>query len=722
MSKVSVTGSRRVMGHVIEAIHELNLVHLSEYRGEFEGFDQGTPTEGAESASERLVTIRSLESILDIDAADAGPTRIVDEEELEASLPEIRETVNSLDDRRSELRDQLRAIDDEIDAVEPFVSLGLDLDLLTGYDSLEVAVGEGDPAAVRDALARTDDIRAYEVFSGDGIAAAFVYPSAGAATVLDDALVGVEFNRLPIPDASGDPETHLEDLEHERATVESKLDSVATELEEVRVEHGAFLLAAEETLSIEVQKAEAPLQFATTKRAFVAEGWIPSDRYADLMDAVRDAVGDRVDVEELERAAYTPTHGHETETVADGGTMGEDQPPTIQDNPRSASPFELLVEVINRPRYWEVDPTIILLLTFPAFFGFMIGDVGYGLLYTAAGYWLWNSFDSDAFQSLGGIAIWSGAFTVLFGILYGEVFGTHIITTYVWEGALGLAGPPMEKGLHAGSFARLWLTLSVLVGILHLGVGWVLGFVNDARVHGTKAAFLENGSWLLILVSIWLWIFSEQAMGSKPAFLVGEDSVFNAHPIPLGFEALPALVLVDIPLGPVGTLPLSLWLAGVFLGLALAIVGEWSHFGPAALLVGVLESLTNGLVNVISYTRIAIVLLAKAGMAFVVNLLVFGAYEETHGAETIVHFTYSGHVPAGAEPLFGGLIHMGVVGILGGIVVLLAGHLVVLLLGVTSAGLQAVRLEYVEFFGKFYEGGGAKYDPFGYRRTYTTED
>ncbi|MFB6104654.1 MAG: V-type ATP synthase subunit I, partial [Halobacteriaceae archaeon] len=73
MSKVSVTGSRRVMPTVIEAIHDLNLVHLSEYRGEFEGFEKGSPVEGAESASERLVTIRSLESILGVEAdEDAG--------------------------------------------------------------------------------------------------------------------------------------------------------------------------------------------------------------------------------------------------------------------------------------------------------------------------------------------------------------------------------------------------------------------------------------------------------------------------------------------------------------------------------------------------------------------------------------------------------------------------------------------------------------------------
>jgi V/A-type H+/Na+-transporting ATPase subunit I len=42
------------------------------------------------------------------------------------------------------------------------------------------------------------------------------------------------------------------------------------------------------------------------------------------------------------------------------------------------------------------------------------------------------------------------------------------------------------------------------------------------------------------------------------------------------------------------------------------------------------------------------------------------------------------------------------------------GHILVLLLGITAAGIQMLRLEYVEFFQKFYEGGGEEYDPFGH--------
>jgi V/A-type H+-transporting ATPase subunit I len=145
----------------------------------------------------------------------------------------------------------------------------------------------------------------------------------------------------------------------------------------------------------------------------------------------------------------------------------------------------------------------------------------------------------------------------------------------------------------------------------------------------------------------------------------------------------------------------------------------------------------NVLVNVLSYTRLAAVLLAKAGMAFTVNLLFFGVYVDSKGGW---HFGLDGMPDAAAvaalgpgetlsyhgyevvSVMFPGLVHGGVATVLVGLLVLVIGHLLVLALGVTSAGLQAVRLEYVEFFNKFFEGGGKPYDPFGYERRYTADD
>ncbi|PSQ09428.1 V-type ATP synthase subunit I [Halobacteriales archaeon QS_5_70_15] len=782
MSRVSVTGSKRVMEEAIEAVHDLNVVHVTDYDGAWEGFDPGDPTEGADEAAEKLVTVRALKSILDVEEADAGPARIVSGEEIETELEDVRGRVNELDDRRDDIGDELRSIEERVAAVEPFVELGIDLDLLSGYENLSVAVGEGDEAAVKRELGDVAGIEQFEVFSGSGegdALAVFAYPDVD----LSDALVGARFSAVEVPDletvreAVGgdavDPEAYVDALDQRRRELESTLSTVESELEEVRAEVWGFLLAAEEQLAIEVQKREAPLSFATTENAFVAEGWIPTERFVDLVEGLHDAVGDHVEVEELERADYDG-EGHATDreevgggapggdpTAADGGTvtdggeptgrstdlrsdrsegtaasgtddeeivpdgggasgasrasteprsdgghahggdrpMSDSEPPVIQDNPGPAKPFEALVEIINRPKYSELDPTVVLFLTFPLFFGFMIGDVGYGLIYVALGYLMYTRLESDVLRALGGIGLWSGAFTILFGVLYGEFFGLHQLGEIVW------GTPPLHKGLspeHA-DWALGWLVISLLAGIVHLAVGWIFDFYENLD-HGFEDAMLESGSWLLMLFGLWAWILAG-ASGSAPDLLYGADSVFNGHPFAFGFAGFPSVV------GLVG-------LAVFLVGLVLLLYGE-----P---IEGV--EFLNVLVNVLSYTRIAAVLLAKAGMAFVVNLLFFGVYVDAEGAwhfgtggmPAATGVEYHGHEVA--EIMFGGLLHGGILWVLVGIVILVLGHLLVMVLGITSAGLQAVRLEYVEFFGKFFEGGGRAFAPFGYERTYTTED
>ena len=727
MSKVSVTGSKAVMDDVVETVHGLNLLHVTEYDGSWEGFEPGAPASGAEESSERLVTVRALESILDLDEGDAGPTRIVTDDALDEELEEIRTRVNDLDDRRQELQSEIRSIEDDLEAIEPFVDLGIDLDLLSGYGALEVAVGAGNRATVERTLDDAAGVDSYEVFAGEDTLGVFAQPAA---------------------DAEGSPEEYAAELERDRDRLESELETVDAELESEKQEAAGFLLAAEEELSIDVQRTEAPLSFATTDNAFIAEGWIPSEEYLEFEAAIVEAVGERVEVEELERARFSADGtDHVREDVpadpggsggeigspaaadgggsegarADGGTavvMADDEPPTVQDNPDVVKPFEVLVQAVSRPSYREFDPTVVLFLTFPAFFGFMIGDLGYGIIYSAIGYFLYTNFeDRPAFRSMGGVTLAAGIFTAIFGILYGELFGLHVISTYLWEGVVGLAHAPIEKGLSPAGvdWARGWLVVSVLVGIFHLNVAWIFGFVEDLELHDLEHAVYENGSWLLMMNGLWVWVFSDALAGVAPEFLY---TTFTAEGVlPLGFSGFPTMALFTIPVVDAPfTIPLLVFLAGF----VLLAVGE-----P----IEAIEFL-NVLVNVLSYTRIAAVLLAKAGMAFTVNLLFFGVYVTESGADAEWHFGL-GHMPeVGSmahghevtEILFGGLVHGSAATILVGILVLVVGHLLVLALGVTSAGLQAVRLEYVEFFNKFFDGGGREYEPFGYDRRFTTED
>ena len=732
MSKVSVTGSKGVMPTVIETVHGLNLVHLSDYDGSWEGFDNGNPIEGADAASEKLVTVRALESTLELSADEADPGTLGDD--WENRVEEIRTRVNELDDQRAEVREELRQVNEKISRVAPFAELGIDLDLLSGYDSVAVVVGEGPQDQIEAAVDASAEIRAFELFTGGDVVAIVAAPTDDAGSdPLGDALVGIEFTRHPVPETEQTPSAYVEELEERKRELEYEIEDIDAELEEIKQAEASFLLRVEEKLTIEVQRAEAPLQFATTDRAFIAEGWIPSDEYERLASTLENAVGESVEIEELERASYNRHGGSHTEeiqqgeqaaaddasengkqqkAVTDGGstvTM-DDQPPTIQKNPSAAKPFETLVQAVNRPKYNELDPTIFMFLTFPLFFGFMISDIGYGLLYVLVGFYMYQSFDSPGITSLGGVAMWCGAFTILFGFLLGEVFGTHELGYIVF----GDGGPPMgDKGLSPATldFALGWLIVSLLLGVIHLNIGYILDFVeNIQHGHGLWGAITHSGSWMLMLNGIWIWVFTPQAADVKPDFLF---TTFDGAAFDFGFDGFPMMTLVELPIA--GGFELTLPFLLVIIGLVLLALGDPVELAEFAI----------PFAHVVSYTRMAAVLLAKGGMAFVVNLLVFGGIQTPEGGRPFLA-PWTGYTAEDGQVMFEGLFHMGdgavaIGAFILGVLVLIVGHIVVLLLGITSAGLQGIRLEYVEFFGKFYEGGGKNYEPFGTDRNHSED-
>jgi V/A-type H+/Na+-transporting ATPase subunit I len=101
-----------------------------------------------------------------------------------------------------------------------------------------------------------------------------------------------------------------------------------------------------------------------------------------------------------------------------------------------------------------------------------------------------------------------------------------------------------------------------------------------------------------------------------------------------------------------------------------------------------------------SYTRLAAVGLSSVAIAMVVNLIAI---------EMLI------------EPQLHEITPLGIILIIVGVVVLLVGHLLNAALGLLGGGLQSLRLQYVEFFTKFYKGGGEKYNPFGMKKRFTED-
>jgi len=166
----------------------------------------------------------------------------------------------------------------------------------------------------------------------------------------------------------------------------------------------------------------------------------------------------------------------------------------------------------------------------------------------------------------------------------------------------------------------------VLLGLLHLTVGYILGFINDMS-HGVAESHFEHGSWALLMLGFWAWIFSRHGVGSAPEYdgpkRRSSSSLGNGSEAAyeLGSRGLPAEVglYIGIPVAVIG--------------LVTMIYGEVRHYGVLGIIIGGLESFSV-LGDVLSYLRIAAVILAKAGMAFVANMLFFGYVVETEsGAE-----------------------------------------------------------------------------------------
>jgi V/A-type H+-transporting ATPase subunit I len=299
----------------------------------------------------------------------------------------------------------------------------------------------------------------------------------------------------------------------------------------------------------------------------------------------------------------------------------------------------------------------------------MIGDAGYGVALMILAIIMTKIFPSDDAKNIARIVFIGGIFSIVFGLFifadaFGVPFHAHEAKELNWSSMLGV-DIPIHSAIHKlGAEGVIeMLVLSIFASFIHLGLGFIIGITNDIG-HNKKHAAAKF-AWFLILLGLFM-LMMKMAENTKAGGWIGANILFNSH----------SLVLIDDPLSiPYGTVGL------VGIGAVMLIVTEG--------FLAVMEIL--GLIgNMISYSRLAAIGVAKAAVAAAFNVMLL--------------------------PLFTG----GNVGaIIAGCVLLFMCHMLVIILGAISSGIQAVRLNYVEFFLKFYKGGGKKFKPFGAFRKYT---
>ncbi|OPX64201.1 MULTISPECIES: V-type ATP synthase subunit I [unclassified Methanoregula] len=655
MSRLLIAASRDQMAPVIAELYRHNLFHIEEYvdvgAEGYEGFKIGTPLSGASEKSADLIKIRAITNAISLSADDVekGPSCSMDELQarIERELPLLEREVEELTVRRSKLDAREKELEQKIHELTPFSDIPVDLNLYHGYKRFTTIAGY----VSRDFVLSVP----HEKYLSQGKEKRFlvmVYPSDRKSEV-EKTLQEAGFQSVPVPNESGSARGRIEFYQGEITATRKEILEISTQLEDVKKKHAGFLVACEELLKAEVDQSEAPLRFATTKQTFVAEGWVPADKVRDVTNSLTHVTEGKIFI------TVVPIDPE------------QDSVPVEYDNPDFARPTQVLMDVYSRPRYTEVDPTLMVSIVFPIFFGLIVGDVGYGLIFLAMAFGLRKFLKGEAGGQMLAVLRNASISTIIFGFIYSEFLGFAIPG---WKPLLYSRHLMAEEGGHGPNIPEL-MVLSIWIGIVHLTLGRILGMYNHATQdhgHHRTLAVMANFGWLAVMWGIILAIWSSAAIPLMP-----------------DLRGLP--VLWTVPgLGFGVTI-------GHVVGIVLLLVGIICIARENFLEVIELPTIVS---HVLSYARLVAVGLSGVAIAMVVNYMTFDMF---------------------INPALANFTILSIIGILAGIVVFVFGHLLNIALSILGGGLHSIRLHYVEFFTKFYKGGGIRYNPFGIKRRFTEE-
>lgn len=374
-----------------------------------------------------------------------------------------------------------------------------------------------------------------------------------------------------------------------------ELKKIKNKLIELANNNLRHLQKEELKLSKEIATLEAKNKFAKTKNITVLSGYVPTNKIKKLKINLEKNLTDKyqLDIEKPDENA-----------------------PVLLNNTGMSKSFESLLRMYSMPKYSEFDPTMLIFLVFPLFYGFILGDVGYGLLSLLFFTIIKNKLKN--IKEFINILQISSISSIIFGFIYGEYFGFE----------------PFHALLPRYHDPVTLLIIALVFGAIHVNIGIIIGFVNE--LHNLKHAITDKLSWIVLEFGV-LFIF----LGSY---------LYSAIPLTLLGGGL---VLIS----------------AIMLYIAHGIMG--------------INEIPSFFTNIFSYARLMAVGLSSVAIAILIN-------------DFSVPLIQSGIIPA----VFG-------------IIIFTLGHAFNIVLGNFESFLHSLRLHYVEFFTKFYTGGGKEFEPFG---------
>ena len=384
---------------------------------------------------------------------------------------------------------------------------------------------------------------------------------------------------------------------------ENKIAKCEIELRRLANNNLENLRFIENRLKKEIEVLESKPKFKTTKNITIISGFVPTKSIKKFEDTICKALEGKCEIIIKE-------------------ARDENNTPIKLSNSNNINQFEELLKMYSLPKYGEFDPTLLLFLIFPIFFGFILGDVVYGLIslifFSVLRIKYPNLKDFMSILQLSSIT------SMIFGIIYGEFMGFEF------------------HGSFYGLFERshepeMLLVFAIIFGIIHINLGLIVGIVN--MLPNWKKALYDKVSFIILQIAVAI------------IYLGTTSSNFTA-------KIIGWLLLV----GSIGL---------IYMGHGF---------------IGVME-IPSFFTNILSYAR-----LMAVGLSSVVIAILINDYSQV-------------------------FFEKGFFGIIAGIILFSVGHVFNIALGNFEGFLHTLRLHYVEFFTKFYSGGGREFKPFG-RKTF----
>lgn len=334
----------------------------------------------------------------------------------------------------------------------------------------------------------------------------------------------------------------------------------------------------------------------------------------------------------------------------------DEEAPVLLKNNAFAAPTEGVITSFGLPHKGEMDPTSIMAVCYYFLFGLMLSDAAYGLIMTLGCFLLLRKFRNMelSMKSMLTMFMYCGISTMFWGVMFGSYFGdaiTVIAKTFFGKTVVipAVWMVPMDDPMRM-------LIFCFLFGIIHLFLGLGLkgySLLKEGKVMDFACDVL---TWFVLLLGL---LF----------MLLPSDLFRSISQMDFGFPPIVSMIAkIAAIVGAVGIIVFA--------------KRDTENFGVRiALGLYELYGATSWLSDVLSYSRLLALGLATGVIASVINQM-------------------------------GAMLGGGVVGAIVFIIVFLLGHTLNLAINVLGAYVHTNRLQFVEFFGKFYEGGGSAFKPF----------